>query len=781
MTFVDPTTLPVVDDATYRLYVRDEATMERVAEIDDFEEFDAVLRFNDASTWVLTLNREHRAAQFLEMGTGGIVLTRGGRTVLSGPVLAAEDTIGPDGETRQASGIDDTGMLAQRVALPDPYGPPYTVAYDSFVGTAEDALRYYVDRNAGPSATPERRMSGLTVGSPSGIGTSSEFVAIGDELTVAATATYTVPRPPSIRKGDVLLMFLNLGGATGQTTVLTGPNGWIKQTDVTYGSDNRCYIYSHTVGENETAVLNDTWRATDPGHCQARQAAWRGSGGLSVVGAAGQVQPSTTAPSTPSLTTPGSNCRLVAFYSDDNNVQSVTPPAGFAERWDFDWGYGMSDAVQALPGASGGKVATVATVDNFAAMLVALQPTNPSGANEITAQARFDNLLELLQSISVQGGGLRFQIQQSGAGRAFSVTRPRDLADTIIFSRELSTVETTKREREGPLANYIIAGGGGEGTQREFVERGDASSLGLWRAEQFIDGRSKTGSDLGQMIDEALERGSPHVGYTLEPVDGETIRFGRDYQLGDVVATVVDGSAFIATVRQVNLHLDASGGTATPTLNPSASVGRSRGFSIGRLTKRLSQIERNAENFTLGMVMQWTRGIDSIPSGWALCDSTLGTVDMRGRFPVGADPTNAAGRGTYALGGVGGAVTTTIGNHNHGMQNHVHPGPNHNHGMQSHAHPADHGHPGATTGPMDHFSDNILVSGSGRDRAHDHSTNTPSTSGFSTGGPNNNTTTDAGTGSTGGPNNNTTTDAGASTPSIIPPYTALHFIQRIST
>ncbi|GAI70031.1 unnamed protein product [marine sediment metagenome] len=53
------------------------------------------------------------------------------------------------------------------------------------------------------------------------------------------------------------------------------------------------------------------------------------------------------------------------------------------------------------------------------------------------------------------------------------------------------------------------------------------------------------------------------------------------------------------------------------------------------------------KNMMPGMIMGWPWGIDTIPSGWHLCDGTAGTPDYRNCFLVGAgdayDPGDAGG------------------------------------------------------------------------------------------------------------------------------------------
>ena len=61
-------------------------------------------------------------------------------------------------------------------------------------------------------------------------------------------------------------------------------------------------------------------------------------------------------------------------------------------------------------------------------------------------------------------------------------------------------------------------------------------------------------------------------------------------------------------------------------------------------------------NVPSGIIVIWSGSVDSIPEGWALCDGTNGTPDLRNRFVVGAG-------NRYALGAAGGS--TVSGYHNH--------------------------------------------------------------------------------------------------------------------
>lgn len=70
--------------------------------------------------------------------------------------------------------------------------------------------------------------------------------------------------------------------------------------------------------------------------------------------------------------------------------------------------------------------------------------------------------------------------------------------------------------------------------------------------------------------------------------------------------------------------------------------------------------------FHVGMIIMWSGSIDTIPSGWQICDGTNGTPDLRNRFIVGAGS-------SYSVGNKGGSnsvtlTTSQIPSHTHSMQ-----------------------------------------------------------------------------------------------------------------
>ena len=93
----------------------------------------------------------------------------------------------------------------------------------------------------------------------------------------------------------------------------------------------------------------------------------------------------------------------------------------------------------------------------------------------------------------------------------------------------------------------------------------------------------------------------------------------------------------------------ASGGTGRNTLTTDrllagngtsavqqVTVGSGLSLSAGTLTATATAIPT-------GGIIMWSGSIGSIPSGWALCDGTSGTPDLRDRFVIGAHSTLAPG------------------------------------------------------------------------------------------------------------------------------------------
>jgi hypothetical protein len=75
--------------------------------------------------------------------------------------------------------------------------------------------------------------------------------------------------------------------------------------------------------------------------------------------------------------------------------------------------------------------------------------------------------------------------------------------------------------------------------------------------------------------------------------------------------------------------------------------------ALGAVTQKLSGIDEGANRIPAGLIAMWSGSVANIPSGWALCDGSNGTPDLRDRFIVGAG-------GSYNVGSRGGQKEVTL-------------------------------------------------------------------------------------------------------------------------
>lgn len=180
--------------------------------------------------------------------------------------------------------------------------------------------------------------------------------------------------------------------------------------------------------------------------------------------------------------------------------------------------------------------------------------TDAGSGSSIKGRARFYNLLTLLQSYAIQGGNLGFKISDL----EFQVYSPNDYTDSIILSKQFGNIEKYEHTLKAPKANYIICGGGGVGTNRTFEEGGDPSSIVTWwRIERFRDRRDTTVTDeLDSQIEEELEKFAEAQKVKVDVIDLPNMTLFSDYNLGDKVRAIIDGTKIDGIIREIRLKVN---------------------------------------------------------------------------------------------------------------------------------------------------------------------------------------------------------------------------------
>lgn len=166
----------------------------------------------------------------------------------------------------------------------------------------------------------------------------------------------------------------------------------------------------------------------------------------------------------------------------------------------------------------------------------------------LTKSARFPTLGSLLDEIA-RPSGLGFRVIQQGSSVEFQTYKPLDRSREVRLTIDNGGLAGQKASITAPGVTRAIVAGGGELTDRVFVERTSDKSLQAesdWgrRIERFIDQRQTVAlAELQQAGDEVLaEEGFAAIAVQAVPAQNSTLEFGRDWDLGDVVSVEIGGA-----------------------------------------------------------------------------------------------------------------------------------------------------------------------------------------------------------------------------------------------
>lgn len=220
---------------------------------------------------------------------------------------------------------------------------------------------------------------------------------------------------------------------------------------------------------------------------------------------------------------------------------------------------------------------------------------DPVAGSSVTGRGRWQNLLTFLEELALAGGGLAFDVRQSGTTLEFVVWAPTDKSATVKFSVELGNLASYEYSLAAPEASYIVCGGGGEGTARTIRERTGSADVVDWsrRIEKFVDRRDTTDTtELDQEITKALDEGQTETTVSFEPIDLPGMSYLDNYQLGDRVAAVVDDS-ITELIREVKVEANPGATRITPSIGTPVLKDAARLFRRLRRTEtRLLNLER---------------------------------------------------------------------------------------------------------------------------------------------------------------------------------------------
>lgn len=252
---------------------------------------------------------------------------------------------------------------------------------------------------------------------------------------------------------------------------------------------------------------------------------------------------------------------------------------------------------------------------------------------------------------------------------------------------------------------------------------------------------------------------------------------------GTASATIADTTGVMTVASSVLTTTDINGGTidatviggATPAAGTFTNLTATSTVTLNgtALTNDTAALNTAATHYVpSGGIIMWSGSIVSIPTGWALCDGTNGTPDLRNRFVVGAGS-------TYAVGATGGATSVTLSESNLPAHSHTVSGTTGTGGSHDHNVTGTTNNTGAHTHTVDVESQAFIGITAGNASAADNGANIQTTSSAGAHSHNVTGTTDLVTNHTHTFSATSSTVGSGAAVGILPPYYALAFIMKL--
>lgn len=124
----------------------------------------------------------------------------------------------------------------------------------------------------------------------------------------------------------------------------------------------------------------------------------------------------------------------------------------------------------------------------------------------------------------------------------------------------------------------------------------------------------------------------------------------------------VRGSEIDAEFENIETAIATKADASSPALTGTPTAPTAAAATDTTQIATTAHVKDAIDLYFTGMILLWSGSSGTIPTGWAICDGTNGTPDLRDRFVVGAGT-------SYAVGASGGSVnksTDSQGAHTHG-------------------------------------------------------------------------------------------------------------------
>lgn len=269
----------------------------------------------------------------------------------------------------------------------------------------------------------------------------------------------------------------------------------------------------------------------------------------------------------------------------------------------------VESLMHALVAANIGPSAPAARRGGLASKLV--MGTNLGRGPTVTKRVRFQNLGQALAELAA-GSGVGFRVVQDGPTLKFETFATADRSGFVRFTVQNDRLTSQSVAIAAPGVTRPLVAGQGEGAARTLVAPTTPESVAAeaaWgrRIERFIDQRQTDDTtELTQAGLEALaETGFTRVAVTSVTGDDQSMRWGRDFGLGDTVAVEVEGTETTSFITGLALVAGPDGVRTGADLGDTSNVDETRAVAsrLSSLEGRASSLERTAE---AGTTVDWS-------------------------------------------------------------------------------------------------------------------------------------------------------------------------------
>lgn len=215
-----------------------------------------------------------------------------------------------------------------------------------------------------------------------------------------------------------------------------------------------------------------------------------------------------------------------------------------------------------------GSLATTAEGRLLSGVITGFSTSASSGAgNTLSLSCSMKNLLSVMQETAYTGGGdidISYTPPASWVFSWYTGQRGTDRSTTVILSVPTGTISELiiDTDRVSDFTSVVI-GGAGTGNARIYATRPSTLPTGLNSREIFSDGKAHGNNSLEFIRNQGTvllsKQSKRRVTYKSKIIQGGSLRYGRDYFLGDLVTIRDNTTNVVQKVQGVSLDFSADG------------------------------------------------------------------------------------------------------------------------------------------------------------------------------------------------------------------------------